>query len=83
MKRDFNSLLFLKLFINLRKEPVFDFTKCSIIRNIDMIWCSYGRFFIYLTDKVDEPEKTTGPSGVIPIAVLKEESNLEIVVSCI
>ena len=29
-----------------------------------MIWCSYGRFFIYLTDKVDEPEKTTGPSGV-------------------
>ena len=30
--------------------------------------------FIYLTDKVDEPEKTTGPSGVIPIAVLKEES---------
>ena len=68
MKRDFNSLLFLKLFINLRKEPVFDFTKCSIIRNIDMIWCSYGRFFIYLTDKVDEPEKTTGPSGVISIA---------------
>ncbi len=28
--------------------------------------------------KVDEPEKTTGPSGVIPIAVLKEESNVEI-----
>ena len=48
-----------------------------------MIWCSYGRFFIYLTDKVDEPEKTTGPSGVIPIAVLKEEAILEIVVSCI
>jgi len=24
--------------------------------------------------KVDEPEKTTGPSGVIPIAVLKEDS---------
>jgi len=23
--------------------------------------------FIYLTDKVDEPEETTGPSGVIPI----------------
>jgi hypothetical protein len=41
-----------------------------------MIWRSYGRFFIYLTDKVDEPEKTTGPSGVIPIAVLKEESNV-------
>ena len=29
-----------------------------------MIWCSYGRFIIYLTDKVDEPEKTAGPSGV-------------------
>ena len=39
-------------------------------KNIDTIWCSYSRF-IYLTDKVDEPEKTTGPSGVIPIAVLK------------
>ena len=35
-----------------------------------MIWCSPGRF-IYLTDKVDEPEKNTGPSGVIPIAVQK------------
>ena len=33
--------------------------------------------FIYLTEKVDEPEKTTGPSGVIPISVLKEESNVE------
>ena len=40
-------------------------------------------FFIYLTDKVDEPEKTTGPSGVTPIAVLKEESNVKIVLSCI
>ena len=39
--------------------------------------------FIYLTEKVDEPEKTTGPSGVIPIAVLKEESNVAIVISCI
>ena len=28
--------------------------------------------------KIDEPEKTTGPSGVIPIAVLKEESNVKI-----
>ena len=28
-----------------------------------MIWRRYGRFFIYLTDKVDEPEKTT---GVVP-----------------
>jgi hypothetical protein len=28
--------------------------------------------------EVDEPEKSTGPSGVIPIAVLKEESNVEI-----
>ena len=26
--------------------------------------------------KVDEPEKTTGPSGVIPIAVLKKESTI-------
>jgi hypothetical protein len=44
-----------------------------------MIWRSYHTgFFIYLTDKVDEPEKTMGPSGVIPIEVLKEESNVEI-----
>ena len=28
--------------------------------------------------KDSEPEKTTGPSGVIPIAVLKEESNTDI-----
>ena len=28
--------------------------------------------------KYSEPEKTTGPSGVIPIAVLKEESIVEI-----
>jgi hypothetical protein len=28
--------------------------------------------------KYSGPEKTTGPSGVIPIAVLKEESNVEI-----
>jgi hypothetical protein len=27
--------------------------------------------FIYLTDKVDESEKNTGPLGVIPITVLK------------
>ena len=26
--------------------------------------------------EIDEPEKTTGPSGVIPIAVLKEESDV-------
>ena len=25
---------------------------------------------------MDEPEKTTGPSGVTPIAVQKEESNV-------
>jgi len=32
-----------------------------------MIRRSYhSRFFIYLTDKVDEPEKTTGWSGVVP-----------------
>jgi hypothetical protein len=30
--------------------------------------------FIYLIDKIYEPEKSTGPSGVIPIAVLKMES---------
>ena len=48
-----------------------------------MIWCSYGRFIIYLTDEIDEPEKTAGPSGVIPIAVLKEESNVEILLPCI
>ena len=28
--------------------------------------------------KFDEPEKSTGPSGVIPIAVQKEESNVDI-----
>ena len=38
---------------------------------------------VKITIKYSEPEKTTGPSGVIPIAVLKEESNVEIVVSCI
>jgi hypothetical protein len=27
--------------------------------------------FIYLTDKVDEPEKGTDPSGVTPITVQK------------
>jgi hypothetical protein len=43
-----------------------------------MIWCSYGRVFIYLTDKVDELEKNYGPSGVIPIAVLKEESIVDV-----
>jgi hypothetical protein len=31
----------------------------------------YGKYM-----KVDEPEKTTGPSGVIPIAVLKKESTI-------
>ena len=31
-----------------------------------MIWYSYDRFIIYLTDEIDEPEKTTGPSGVVP-----------------
>ena len=29
------------------------------------------------TIKYSEPEKTTGPSGVIPIAVLKEESMVD------
>jgi len=35
-------------------------------KNIDMIWYSSGRFIYLLTDKVDEPEKTTRPSGVVP-----------------
>ena len=31
-----------------------------------------------------EPEKTTGPSGVIPIAVLKKESTIiELLLACI
>ena len=30
------------------------------------------------TIKYDEPKKTTGPSGVIPIAILKEESIVDI-----
>jgi len=46
-----------------------------------MIWSSYHSRLIYLTDKIDEPEKTTGPSGVILIAVLKVESNVEISVN--
>ena len=33
--------------------------------------------------KVDEPEKTMGPSGVIPIAVLKEESTKDRILPCI
>ena len=33
--------------------------------------------------KYSEPEKTTGPSGVIPIAVLKVESDVKIPHSCI
>jgi hypothetical protein len=32
-------------------------------------------------DENSEPEKTTGPSGVIPIAVLKVESNVDILLS--
>ena len=36
-----------------------------------------------ITIKYSEPEKTTDPSGVIPIAVLKEESTIEILLSCI
>ena len=38
--------------------------------------------FIYLTEKVDEPEKTTGPWGVIPIAVQKR-SIVEIILHSI
>ena len=30
-----------------------------------------------------EPEKTMGESGVVPIAVLKEEFNVEILLACI
>ena len=33
--------------------------------------------------KYGKPEKTTAMSGVIPIAVLKEESNVEILLPCI
>ena len=40
-------------------------------------------YYYYYIIKYSEPEKTTGTSGVIPIAVLKEESYVEIVVSCI
>ena len=56
MKRDLNSLLllFMELFINLRNEPYLTFLNVPQFKNIDIIWCSYGRF-IYLTDKVDEP----------------------------
>ena len=39
--------------------------------------------YFVITIKDSGPEKTTGPSGVIPIVVLKEESNVEILVSCI
>jgi hypothetical protein len=35
------------------------------------------------TTKYSEPEKTTGASGVTPIAVLKEGSNVEIPPTCI
>ena len=55
MKQDLNSLLllFIELFIHLRNEPSLMFHNK---KNIDMIWCSHGRF-IYLTDKVDNPRK--------------------------
>ena len=33
--------------------------------------------FIFIIIIYSEPEKTTGASGVIPIAVLKEESNVD------
>jgi len=62
MRWDLNSLLllFMKLFINVRKESNLTLLNVPQLKNTDMIWRSYGRFFIYLTDKVDEPEKTTG-----------------------
>ncbi|MGI0052408.1 MAG: hypothetical protein ACRD8K_11790 [Nitrososphaeraceae archaeon] len=34
--------------------------------------------YYLITIKYSESEKSTGPSGVIPIAVIKEESNIEI-----
>ena len=37
----------------------------------------------HIIKHVYEPEYITGPSGVIPIAVLKEESNVDILLSCI
>ena len=33
------------------------------------------KILLYYYIKYGEPEKTTGPSGVIPIAVLKEDYN--------
>ena len=39
--------------------------------------------YYLITIKYSEPEKTTGPSGVIPIAVLKDESNVTILLHCI
>ena len=39
--------------------------------------------YLIILIKYSEPEKTTCPSGVIPIAVLKEESNIEILLTCI
>ena len=79
MKQDLNSLLllFIELFIHLRNESNLTFLNVSQLEKYRYDCCSYGRF-IYLIDKVDEPEKTTGPSGVIPIAVLKVESIVKI-----
>ena len=39
--------------------------------------------YYLITIKYSEPEKTTGTSGVIPLPVLKVESNVEIPLSCI
>ena len=40
--------------------------------------------YFIITIKYGEPEKTTGPSGVIPIAVPKEESIIvDILLTCI
>ena len=60
-------ITFYRIIYKLKKLTKFDFSKCSTIRKyIDMIWYSYDRFIIYLTDEIDEPEKTAGPSGVVP-----------------
>ena len=43
-----------------------------------------SKYYFVITIKYGEPEKTTGPSGVIPIAVPKEESIIvDILLSCI
>jgi hypothetical protein len=48
MKRDFELIIITVygIFIKLRNEPNLTFLNVPQLKNIDMIWCSYGRFFI-------------------------------------